>query len=330
MQSIILQEKSGLVNFFANAQSIGIVVGVSGSAVDSQASALSFSLSLKNSGKSTQIVSLIDPTVEVSHLVGIDQVGKEFSGNAKVFTISVPYREGEIDKVSYNIEKDRLNVNLFAQTHGVSFSEKDIEYIRKGDSPSSIICIGVDSKNELSQIAELKDGVKILQIDTFANERFGDIAIIDSSYSSLSEIVTEILYELALPMDLDISQNLLDGIVSATNNFTIPQTSMFAFQSAGLLMQQGAVRRGVSTVSLQEKDSFPEPEMLLKKDRFSRKDVREFLGVQKPQKFPVPPKEESPFKSPEEVPTGEGVSSSEDIPNDWFLPKVFKGSKKGN
>lgn len=328
MQSLILQEKNVLSAFFADSNDIGIVIGNSGNKVDNTAAALSLYLSLKNAGKNVQIISLSDPIVEESHLVGIDNIEKSFSGNVKTLTISVPYVEGEIDKVSYNIEKDRLNVNLFAQTHGISFSEKDINYIKQGAAPSSIITLGVRLKSDLMEVTELKEDSRILQIDLRSNDRFGSIALIDPTYSSVSEAVTELLYELAFPVDADTAQNLLDGIVAATDNFS-KTASMFAFQFAGLLMQSGAQRRQVERIP-QAEEVFPQAEELLKpRDaNYNQKVARDFFKSSAPAPVTPAPSSVSNQPSPEEVPQGETTGG--EVPSDWFLPKVFKGSRKGN
>ena len=43
-------------------------------------------------------------------------------------------------------------------------------------------------------------------------------------------------------MDLDIAQNLMLGIATATNNFQDSKTSSLAFEMAGVLMRNGALR----------------------------------------------------------------------------------------
>ena len=328
MQSLILQEKNVLSAFFADSNDIGIVIGASGNKIDNTAAALSLYLSLRSAGKNVQVISLSDPMVEESHLVGIDNIEKSFSGNVKTLTISVPYREGEIDKVSYNIEKDRLNVNLFAQTHGISFSEKDINYIRQGSAPSALITLGVRLKSDLAGVTELVQDSKILQIDIRSNDRLGSIALIDPTYSSVSEAVTELLYELAFPVDIDTAQNLLDGIVAATDNFS-KTASMFAFQFAGLLMQSGAQRRQVEQMP-QAEEVFPQAEELLKpRDvNYNQKVARDFFKSSVPAPVTPAPSNISNQPSPEEVPQGETTGG--EVPSDWFLPKVFKGSRKGN
>jgi len=384
MNNSIIKSQAGLVReLIDSANDVGIILGENHN-IDTVGAALALYIILQAEGKSVQIVSKKDPIVEVANLIGIDKITKTFSGNAKIFTISVPYHEGDIEKVSYNIEGDRLNVNLFAEEHGININENDIQYIRKGSSPSLIITVGVLSEAELSAFVDPK-AVRTIHIDRSPmNELIGDVTLIDPSFSSVSEIAAEAVRELQLLPDIDAFQNLMDGITYATRNFTLPQTSAFAFEAAGFLLQNGAKRKEKSPDRSsdrfqnqpQRRDrvdrprSFPNPSHFLnqrpprvgsgsagqgsnapqntqapnppKADPFDQASG----GNQAPQPYrnpqitpkasgpvgPLAPREASGLDVPDEVsePSFTEGSMPEDIPDDWFLPKVFKGSKKGN
>src|SRR3989338_10352077 len=197
MNSLIKNQAVQVKELIDSSESIGIIVSENQN-IDTVAAALGLYLSLSSNGKNVQIVSKKEPTVEVSSLVGVDKISKTFAGNIKILTISVPYREGEIEKVSYNIEDTRLNVNLFAETSGITFNESEIQYIRKGSAPSLVITLGVIDESELLGLLDLKS-VKSIHIDRNPlNAMQGDVVIIDPSFSSLSEIVTELITELNL------------------------------------------------------------------------------------------------------------------------------------
>jgi len=386
--SLISSEKDTLLSSLS-AGTIGIVIGERQN-LDTVASALSLYLSLRASGKEVQIISKRNITVELSSLFGAGKIEKSFSGRTKTLTISVPYREGEIEKVSYNIETDRLNVNLFAEENGISFRESDIQYIRKGSSPEVIFMFGVASLSELEGITDISVGaVKIINIDNARqNTLFGDIVLVDSVFSSVSEIVSEVIAELGLILDVDIAQNLLDGITFATRNFTNPQTSAYAFESAGFLLMNGAQRKnqGQSQVPRRSFDqrrqqapqgarNFPAAE-LLSNSRSQQNQARNTQPAINPQSKleeivnrmkqeervsdPLRPNnnpmtarhqpeldaietggnadiQKDAFDSIDELVTDETYVESQsqshapsDIPDDWFLPKVFKGAKKKN
>jgi hypothetical protein len=58
--------------------------------------------------------------VEISHLVAIDQVKDKFEGDTRTVVISVPYKEGEVEKVSFTTEGDRMNFNIVGGPQGIT------------------------------------------------------------------------------------------------------------------------------------------------------------------------------------------------------------------
>lgn len=237
------QAKEALSALLTENTNIGIVV-TEHQTIDVLAAALSLHLIFQDSGRNSQIISRKDPTVEHSFLVGIDQLKKQFGGVTKSLTVSFPYHDGDIEKVSYNIEGDRLNVNLFAEEQGISFEEKDIKYIREGSAPQLIFTIGVSNPDELVGLVDKNS--KIVNIDnTIANTLFGDVVLVDASFSSLSEVIAKFAMTNPLQVEFDVAQNLLDGIASATQNFMSPKTSPVAFEMVGVLMQKGAIRKSM-------------------------------------------------------------------------------------
>lgn len=368
--SLIRNQKEKLADALNNAASIGIIIGQEQN-VDTVGAALGLSLLLLSDGKNVQVVSKREPTVEVSNLFGINKVSKSFEGQVKVLTISVPYREGEIEKVSYNIEGDRLNVNLFADgPTGISFKESDVDYIRKGSAPSLIITVGVQDESELASFVDPRS-VKTIHIDRSPlNTLTGDITLIDPSASSVSEIIAQMVMDLSFGVDPDAFQNLMDGITYATRNFTLPQTSPFAFEAAGFLLQNGARRkektvggRDLSAVR-SDLDRAVRPQPAAPSGavapRFpganqpqpsARPISGGFQKPSRPRNFPPPPPPASGNFPPQGAPAGDQFEDdsdvisrqnitkasgeaenpmNEEIPEDWFLPKVFKGSRKGN
>ena len=336
--ALITNQKEQIKELIDTANTLGIVVSETQN-IDTAAAALGLYLILKSSGKNVQIVSKKTPVVEVSNLVGIDKISKNFSGKTKILTISVPYREGEIEKISYNIEDTRLNVNLFAETSGITVDEGDIQYIRKGSSPSTIITIGVTNETELSGLVDLK-AVKSIHLDKNPlNPLFGDISIIDPSFSSVSEIVTQLVMEANLGYDLDAFQNLLDGITFATHNFTSQNTSPYAFEAAGFLLQNGAKRKERPLVQAQgrpfgathKQSNWSRPGGVNPKGANKPFDSfdRTLLDSRQGKSFDSVQDKDRQGKPIDEVESVESAGAGE-VPGDWFLPKVFKGSRKGN
>lgn len=349
----IAQNKNNLQSILSQAPSLGIIASEKQD-VDILSAALSLHLIFQDSGKSSQVVSKKEPIVEHSFLVGVDQLKKNFGGGAtKNLTVSFPYVEGEIEKVSYNIEGDRLNVNLFGTDQGIKFDEKAIRYIREGSSPQVIVTIGIQNPQELEGLSE--SGAQIINIDNaVTNALFGNVVMVDPSYSSLSEVVARIAFDLGFVVEFDVAQNLLDGITHATNNFTSPKTSPLAFEMAGLLMQKGAIRKNMKDSGRTTTDT--SLSMLNKKQSFSNQNgvgsvshlpKQEFQSPVQPdnsindnnQVFSQPATPSSRVNSfasqPQSIqqqpsfeePAVDPIPSEDEAPSDWFMPKVFKSNK---
>ncbi len=299
--SVFSQNRDFLTSLISENQEIGIIIGEPHN-LDRIAAGLSLYLVLKQIGKDVQVVSGKDPIIEFSNLVGIDKIRKEFTGMTKNFTISLPYKEGEIEKVSYKIEGNRLNINLFAGENKITFSEKDIDYIRSGANPSLIFIVSIASTDKFSSLVGSNSEVKVVNIDNDQlNSAYGDVVYNSNSFSSVSEIVGKIIQDLGLPVDIDSAQNLLDGILSATENFSSYSTSAYAFEAASFMLKHGAKRHALTGESYGKTRNFSETITPPVKN-----NTREYI-------------DEYEEKT-------EDDSSS--VPQDWFAPKIFKGASK--
>ena len=270
--------------------------------VDEMGAALSLYLSLKDLGKSLSIATPNDPLVEVSSLVGIDEVKKTLGQEGGDLVVSFPYKEGEIEKVSYTRDENYLNIVVKAGGEGgLSFSEKDIKFSRGSKAPELLFIIGAPRVSDLGQLfdpAVLKDTI-VVNIDNKAeNQGFGDIVMVSSRLSSISEAVANLIVSLNLKMDLDIAQNLMLGIATATENFQSEKTSPLAFEMAGILLRQGALRPTVT--SQRRKMNIPLEEEK-SKEQAKPKIVKKFEENEEEQSLQNPPE-------------------------DWLEPKIYKGS----
>lgn len=320
--SLFIQNRDVLHSLINEHSEIGIVIGEPHN-TDTIAASLALYLSLYAVGKDVQVVSKAEPIVEFSHLFGIDKIGKEFRGAVKVFTISLPYRDGEIEKVSYKIENDRLNINLFAGEKKVSFSEREIQYVRKGAVPSLIFAIGIPSVDHVHHFLDASIDSRIINIDNhLENSGYGDIVYTGSYFSSVSEIVARIMKDLSLVMDMDTAQNLLDGILYATDNFSSELTSPHAFEAASYLLKHGAKRRPLEkkTTSITHQDILSQSRRLSE----SRKTI-----VQDTNSIPKDYILEDTYQDTSAA-EGQEISDVDldQVPKDWFTPKVFRSSSK--
>ncbi|MDE2590334.1 MAG: hypothetical protein KGL95_11810, partial [Patescibacteria group bacterium] len=232
-----------------NHQDIGVVVRPNPT-LDEMAAGLGMYLSLKLMGKNASIACPTDPIVALSSLVGIDKVTKTLSGGGAGgdLTVTFPYQEGEIEKVSYTLDNGKLNIVVKAGEKGLSFSQQDVEFIRSGGTAASLVFfVGVPRMTDVASVVQPVPGqTQVVNIDNKPeNEKYGDVAVVDGKWSSVSEQIADFvtLLEPQIELDPDTAQNLLTGIDSATQDFTSPRTSYLAFEVAGILMKKGATRQ---------------------------------------------------------------------------------------
>lgn len=342
----ISQNRQNLQSLLTQGASVGVIASEKQN-IDILSAALSLHFVLQDSGYSSQVISKKDPIVEHSFLVGIDQLKKSFGGITKSLVVSFPYVEGEIEKVSYNIEGDRLNVNLFGTDQGIKFEEKDVKYVRQGSSPQIVITVGVQNISEIEDLID-SASTKIINIDNnVGNALFGDIVLVDAQYSSLSEVVARMSIDLGLQIEFDVAQNLLDGISFATSNFSSQKTSPLAFEMAGVLMQKGAVRKDMKAGRSQSADT--------SLSMLNNQAPKPFGNTQQPfspsqnlPKQPAPAQRQSQLVEPpirasfdenaQSLPVdnsqmqqdnlnGAAIPTEDEAPSDWFMPKVFKSNK---
>lgn len=260
--------------------------------MDQMGAALALYLAFVSDGRNVTVATPNDPLVEVSSLVGIDKVKNQIGGAIGDLVVSFPYNEGDIEKVSYTLEDGALNIVVKAGENGLSFNEKDVKYVRPTTAPDLVFVIGAPRISDLGKLfdpAELKDTAVVNIDNSPENQGFGDIVMVSTRLSSVSEQIANLILSLGLKMDADIAQNLMWGISKATNNFQDPKTSALAFEMAGILMRQGATRP-------------------------SDKKVEGTIPDLRSNSTPV--KKASEASRP----------STTEAPDDWLAPKVYKGS----
>ncbi len=307
---------------------IGIAVGKN-SGIDELAGALALYLALLERGKNVSIACPTDPLVEHTVLVGIDRVKKNFDGATGDMVVSFPYKEGDIEKISYTLENGLLNIIVKGGEEGLSFNENDVIFKRSEGNPELLFVVGTSKLSDLDKIFDphaLRD-TKVINIDNKRdNQGFGDIVLVSSNFSSVSEGITDLLILLDISIDIDIAQNLLLGIENATNNFQGPNTSPVAFEMAAALMKKGARRTGTS---FRRQQSVPLEEV---SSIFSPKDSNILSPIDKDEKRNSSlDKQATKDLSAARLP-GQGRPASQrgeqrkNPPVDWLTPKIYKGS----
>jgi Exopolyphosphatase-related proteins len=323
--------------------------------VDEMGAALGLYLSLKDMGKAVSIATPNTPLVEVSALVGIDEVRTTLGEASGDLVVSFPYREGEIEKVSYTRDDNFLNIVVKAGEKGLNFTEQEVRFSRGSKAPELLFIVGAARVSDLGKLfdpAVLKDTV-VVNIDNKPdNQGYGDIVMVSNRFSSISEAVVNLILTVGAKLDLDIAENLMLGIATATNNFQDPKTSSLAFEMAGVLMRNGALRPTPNQPKRNDipmdfaGEQFAAPQPVLPKNPFKPQPPRPAQVQPKPfsQQQPRP---SSPIQSTqvraaeqmrdqllkqqeqapiEQVEGKEASGMGENPPDDWLTPKIYKGS----
>src|SRR3989344_9337540 len=333
-----------------NAKSILIVLGQNPS-YDAVASALSFYLSLSAAGKQISVVSPTEMTVGYNELIAVDKIGKTIgSDNGRNLIISFPYQEGSIEKVSYNIENDTFNLVIEPRDGFPAITSEMMNYSFGNGDYDVIITLSCSNPNELGQILgknqNLLRGKNIINIDTDnKNSLFGKINLIDSTVSSISEIILGLLDQLGLPIEPDMATNLLTGITANTENFSSQKTTAGTFEAAAMLLKYGGRKSQFEAINPISTPQFSR--QVNKQDRFGQKGLtptfennRSIPFGRQPGKFqpgqatdisakPGVPQQQTPFPGnlpQQQHPSLNEVSKPPETPPDWLKPKIYKGS----
>lgn len=329
-----------LREIFDRESSFAIVVG-GDYTIDEMGASLALYLTLSSLGKDASVISSKQPLVEVSNLVGIDRVKSGYESKNGDLVVSFPYQGDEIGKVSYTLEAGFLNIIVKPKENALSFGEKDVLFRRSGEAPRVLIAVGVKRLSELSSIFNieaLKD-TTIINIDKAGNnEGFGDIVMIGQSASSVSEQVANVMLTLAYPIDPDVAQNLLSGIIHATSDFQSSMTSSLAFEMAGILLRSGAVREGVNPLPRQIRRPIAPMPSMPQVSSAPTQQVNNFVEdvMPNPSLQSVVSQRQSRSNAVRTAQTQfDNTSSQNEFPNeqkkddappDWLAPKIYKGS----
>ena len=309
--------------------------------VDEMGAALGLYLSLKDMGKAVSVATPNNPLVEVSALVGIGEVRTSLGEESGDLVVSFPYKEGEIEKVSYTRDDNFLNIVVKAGEKGLNFTQDNVRFSRGSKAPELLFIVGAARISDLGKLfypLVLKDTI-VINIDNKPdNQGYGDVVMVSNKFSSISEAVANLILSIGAKMDLDIAENLMLGIATATNNFQDPKTSSLAFEMAGILMRNGALRptpnqpkRNAPLDFAEDQLAMPQPSVA--KNPFKVQQPRVVQPTQPIQstqaraveqmRDQLRKQEQSPI---EDVEAKESAGMGENPPDDWLAPKIYKGS----
>lgn len=268
---------------------------------DAVAASLALYLGLLKSGKDAYLVS--SSKIDYN-LPGVEKFQGDLSIKGDSLKIAFPYKEGSVDKVDWGIDGETFYITIKPTPGYPKLDPSQVKFSYTGGTADCFVMVGVPTFNSLGQIysenKEVFQGVEIVNIDrNFGNARYGSLNYVDTTVSSLSEIIYMILKNLEVEIESDIATNLYAGILSATNNFTGFNVKPETLEMAAELLRKGAKK----TITR------PVTQTFISQPKFSRLQT----GLQ----------QES--KTEQTVSTTQ--TKSESTPQDWLKPKIFTGKK---
>jgi len=306
--------------------------------IDSVAAALSLFLSLKKKSKRVKIGTPNEITVEFNRLFGVDKITSKIG--SKNLIISFP--ENSVEKVSSQIEGDKLNLVIRPKTGSQLPDPKNLKYSFSGVDADVIFILGAQRIKDLGELYEqdkkVFDEKETINIDINpSNTKFAKNNLVFPEQVALSQIVAVLIKRFNLSVDQDIATNLIAGIESATNNFqTI--TTADVFETIAWCLRQGGKQKHLKSDGFQQsKPPFSQAQTSaspFQKPEVGQQQVPPIFATPQatPQaqnsfQMPPPPFVQQAQNTQSTIQSNEKSEEKNSAPTpDWFKPKIFSGS----
>lgn len=296
---------------FDSSNSIIVVLPPDPSA-DMVAAGLSLHLSLKNSGKKVQIGCgsevHVDPKIEGAKEIS-DSIG------ARNLVISFNYHEDDLEKVDYDVHSDGKFYLMVKPKEGSPIPDvSNVKYSYSGASADLVITLGINSLEELGKIyADEKnflDEVKILSLNTSPKPATFTPNLLHVNSGSFSELVASLLEKTGQKPTAQAAQNLLSYIHEETKQLSSPRMTADTFSAISFLMSHSARLPNQQAYV----PRFSQPAF------FEAPSAPSAPAPVQEEEIPLPPEENTPYVIPP------SKLDSEQIPQDWTKPKIFRAS----
>lgn len=149
------------------------------------------------------------------------------------------------DHLRYKLDGDFVKV--YITPYKTILTENDLEFSRGDYNVDLVLALGVPQATDLdaalSEYGRIMHDATTVDITCDAPGRFGEIEWSDPGASSVSEMVTKLIFAMQgndMMIDREIATALLTGIVAATGRFSNDRTNSETMQLASKLMAMGA------------------------------------------------------------------------------------------
>ncbi len=169
------------------------------------------------------------------------------------FLISIRGKNLNLSHLFYEKTNDRLN--LYLKTNNGNLKQEDI-YFNSLNSKNILITIGIGKFGEIKKNLPKETSDFIININNQSEgQDFGQIKLIDENYSSLSEIVFDVLKTIDEELfSEDTINSLLAGIIQGSSGFQDNRLNSETFKKISFLIERGASFQEITSNLYQEKE----------------------------------------------------------------------------
>jgi len=215
--------------------------------VDQVTAALALAAVLRKFGKKVSVV-ISDSLPTQVQFLDSSMVSQSLSG-LRDFIVKVDLKKAEVDKLRYEVQDGKLNVFITPFQGGFAPGDVSFSY---GDYHFDLaIVLGVPTRTRIDRVfadnQTLFNSIPVLNLDYHrSNENFGAVNLIESTASSLCEILVALSESLQTGLiDADIATTMLTGLISSTDRFTASHTTAKSMTVAAQLMAAGARQQAI-------------------------------------------------------------------------------------
>jgi nanoRNase/pAp phosphatase (c-di-AMP/oligoRNAs hydrolase) len=214
---------------------------------------------LRSLGKNPTVLADEKESERMSFLPRPDRMVEEIK-SARDFVLSFNTSRNKI--TDFRTENKIDTFDVYITPEKATIDPRDFSFIPAKFKYDLIIVLGCPNLEYLGDIkdknSDLFFEVPVLNIDnSSANENFGQINLVDTTASSLADILSGLAKSFwEKQTDAGSAQCFLAGLVSATSNFQSPQTNPQTFLTASWLIEKGADQQKIIR-ELFKTQSFP-------------------------------------------------------------------------
>lgn len=218
---------------------------------DAVASSLALFTSLKKIGRMSHVVSSEKLDTEkifnqanikasIREMIPVDQIVNFLP--QKQLRLLIDYAQGSYSHGDIKTESEGLTLKLLAEKGQSPIKPLNMATQIVESKPDVIFVMGVENVYNMgdfySNNSDFFGNTPMINLDNHSgNTKYGKANLLDDKASSLSEMVTLMLYDLRFVLDEDTAKMLYEGIKQKTNNFSRDRFSANMLEATSITMR---------------------------------------------------------------------------------------------